>query len=289
MKGQACSWQDMRKIRAILADQDRLKGQYAALMRCGKKATHSRWRATARLMESVPISELRHVQPSHAQEIAVLAQEDTWRDWVQRCEVEQMTVLELRRALRQNRPVPQRLPGGRVIDLQDLINGRSTFGVIYVDPPWLYDNQATRAATGNHYAGLTVADLCALPVRELAAPDAHLHLWTTNGFLFECPKLFDAWGFEFKSSFVWVKTQLGIGNYWRNSHELLLTAVRGTATRFADKRLKSWLECSRGRHSSKPDQVREFIERASPAPRLELFGRRRVDGWTVWGDEVEML
>jgi N6-adenosine-specific RNA methylase IME4 len=176
--------------------------------------------------------------------------------------------------------------GCTVQNLQDLIAAGRKFGCIYADPPWLYDNQSTRAATSNHYGGMTVAEICDLPIRELAADDAHLHLWTTNGFLFECPKIFEAWGFEFRSSFVWVKPKLGIGNYWRNSHEILLTAIRGDAKRFNDRALKSWLECDRGRHSAKPEQVRHMIEKASEGPFLELFGRSPAPGWSVWGNEV---
>lgn len=174
-----------------------------------------------------------------------------------------------------------------VSDLSALAGSGKTFGTIYADPPWVYDNQGTRAATGNHYSGLTVSELCELPVGELAAPDAHLHLWTTNAFLFECPKLFDAWGFEFRSSFVWVKPQMGIGNYWRNSHEFMLTAIRGNAKRFNDKSLMSWLQCDRGKHSAKPERVRQYIERASAGPYLELFGRSPAQNWTVWGNQIE--
>jgi len=174
----------------------------------------------------------------------------------------------------------------RLSDLAALVNRGRKFGCIYADPPWLYDNQSTRAATSNHYEGMTIDELCALPIRELAADDAHLHLWTTNGFLFECPKIFEAWGFEFRSSFIWAKPQMGIGNYWRNSHEFLLTAIRGDAKRFNDKSLMSWLECDRGAHSAKPERVRHMIEGASPGPRLELFGRNGVHGWAVWGNEV---
>ena len=164
------------------------------------------------------------------------------------------------------------------------------FGNIYADPPWLYNNQGTRAATSNHYEGMTVEQLCdpaLMPIARLAAPDAHLHLWTTNGFLFECQRIFDAWGFEFRSSFVWVKSEIGIGNYWRNAHEFLLTGVRGNAKHFDDHTLRSWLECSRGAHSEKPDQVRDFIARASPTPRIELFARAEHDGWLSWGDQIQ--
>lgn len=174
-----------------------------------------------------------------------------------------------------------------VADLIRLSNQGRKFGCIYADPPWQYDNQATRASTENHYSGMTVNELCALPVAELAADDAHLHLWTTNAFLFECPRIFDAWGFEFRSSLVWVKPQMGIGNYWRNSHEFLLTAIRGDAKRFNDKSLKSWLQANRTAHSAKPELVRQFIERASFGPYLELFGRRIAPNWTVWGNQIE--
>ena len=172
-------------------------------------------------------------------------------------------------------------------DLQELADSGAQFGTIYADPPWLYDNQATRASTSNHYGGLTVDQLCELPVKQLAADDAHLHLWITNAFLFDAPQIFDAWGFEFRSSYVWVKPQMGIGNYWRNSHEIMLTAIRGKAKRFNDHSMMSWGEFRRTKHSSKPEEIRLLIERASPGPYLELFGRRKVDGWTVWGNEIE--
>ena len=174
-----------------------------------------------------------------------------------------------------------------ITDLEVLAASGRRFGCIYADPPWLYDNQGTRAATGNHYSGLTVEQLCEFPIQQLAADDAHLHLWTTNGFLFDCPRIFAAWGFEFRSSFVWVKPQIGIGNYWRNSHEILLTAIRGNAKRFNDHSMPSWIQCDRGAHSAKPEQVRAMLQKASPPPYLELFGRLPADGWTVWGNQIE--
>ena len=173
---------------------------------------------------------------------------------------------------------------GAAEDLSEL-DGQK-FGTIYADPPWQFSNQATRAATRNHYVTMTVEEICALPVAALAAEQAHLHLWTTNAFLFECPKIFAAWGFEFKSSFVWVKPDLGIGNYWRNAHEILLLGVKGGLTA-RSRSERSWLECGRGPHSAKPEKIRESIERLSPGPYLELFARRAAPGWTVFGNEIE--
>jgi len=171
-------------------------------------------------------------------------------------------------------------------DLHTLIAAGRQFGTIYADPPWPYDNQGTRAATGNHYGGMTVDEIAALPIADLAAPNAHLHLWTTNGFLFECRRIMEAWGFEYKSCFVWVKPGFGTGNYWRLAHEFMLFGVRGSAP-FQNHGMISWGEYERGPHSTKPAEIRELVEKASPEPRLELFARRVAPGWTVWGDSIE--
>ena len=175
---------------------------------------------------------------------------------------------------------------GICTDLSELTKSGEKFGTIYADPPWRYQNQGTRASTGNHYAGdMSVEEICAMPIGELCADKCHLHLWTTNAFLFECPKIFAAWGFTFKSSFVWVKPQMGIGNYWRNSHEIMLLAVKGGQTAL-NRGQMSWIECSRGKHSAKPDAARHQIEKLSPGPFLELFGRKKVEGWTVFGNQI---
>lgn len=173
-----------------------------------------------------------------------------------------------------------------VKDLRVLIKRGKKYGTVYADPPWLYGNQGTRASTGRHYGGMTVQEIAALPISRLLADDAHLHLWTTNGFLFDAKKIIERWGFEYKSCFVWVKPQMGIGNYWRVSHEFLLFASRGSAA-FRNHAAKSWLEAKRGKHSSKPEEVRRLIESASPTPYLELFGRHNATGWTVWGNEIK--
>lgn len=162
------------------------------------------------------------------------------------------------------------------------------YGTIYADPPWSYGNQATRASTDDHYSTMTVEEIAALPVEQLAANDAHLHIWTTSSFLFDTRKVIEGWGFEYRSSFVWVKPQLGMGNYWRVSHEFLLLAIRGNPGSFADRSMKSWIEYPRGRHSQKPEDVRKMIEAATRGPFLELFGRRPATGWTVWGNEIEL-
>ncbi len=170
--------------------------------------------------------------------------------------------------------------------LDDLIKEGKTFSTIYADPPWKYGNQATRSATDGEYPTLNFEQLCALPISNLSTDNDQLHTWVTSSFIHEGLHLMESWGFEYKSSFIWIKTQLGIGNYWRLSHEFLLLGVKGNLT-FNNCSLISWLEAKRTRHSVKPEIIRTFIQLASPPEYLELFGRRPVKGWTVFGNQIE--
>jgi len=170
-------------------------------------------------------------------------------------------------------------------DLQELIVSGVRFGTIYADPPWRYSNTASRGAAANHYDTMTVDQICGLPVRELVADDAHLHLWTTNAFLFDAPRVMEAWGFTHQSEMVWVKPQMGLGNYWRVSHEFLLMGIRGDAP-FRGEPQRSWIMHDRLKHSAKPEAFRKAVERVSPGPCLELFARVAAPGWSAWGNEV---
>lgn len=179
-----------------------------------------------------------------------------------------------------------------VTDLQSLIDDGCKFGCIYADPPWSYDNRGTRSNVEKEYkATMTVNELCAEPIGQLAADTCHLHLWVTVAFTFEAKRLLDAWGFEFKSEIIWCKSQMGIGNYWRLSHEKMLLGTRGNSAdvvfQRGQKNHKSWLETKRGKHSNKPDAFRALVEKVSPGPYLELYGRHRIPDWVVYGNDVE--
>lgn len=301
MKPVRCSWVDMQKVRASLSGGKRGDQKALEQMRCVDKTTVSTWKATGDVMdvmgEKVEISQLSTFQPSHALCLARAFRKrygkdaEKWNqdeliEWVEHCEENSLTVEQFDAALKKAPIVPPSNdePCCTTDDLAKLAAG-SKFGCIYADPPWNYGNQGTRAATDNHYATMTIDDIAALPVAELAADECHLHLWTTNGFLREALGLVETWGFEFKSTFVWVKPQLGIGNYWRCSHEIMLLGVKGGLT-FPPSGVKSWIEADRTKHSAKPESIRELIEQMSPGPRIELFGRKTSPGWTVWGNEV---
>lgn len=194
---------------------------------------------------------------------------------------------EERRVAAEERRAPV---GGRkaltVDDLAELAAAGRRFPTIYADPPWSYDDKGTRGTTENHYETMDLDAIRALPVGELAAPDSHLHLWATSPLLPEALSVIEAWGFRYVSSLVWLKSnRLGLGHYWRVSHELLLLGVRGSLE-FCDHSVKSYFEAPGAAHSQKPEEARALVERVSPGPWLELFGRAAVPGWVVWGNQV---
>jgi N6-adenosine-specific RNA methylase IME4 len=175
----------------------------------------------------------------------------------------------------------QRIVGGNVANLIQFARNGPKMGCIVIDPPWPI------AGSVLPYVDVQADDLKLLPIAELAAERCHVHLWTLpNSYHRTAYDIAEHWGFRVVSEFVWCKTQVGRGNYWRMSHEILITAVRGEDDRFDDRGLRSWIEAPRGRHSEKPDAVREMIERASPGPRLELFARHVTPGWYTWGHEI---
>jgi N6-adenosine-specific RNA methylase IME4 len=116
-----------------------------------------------------------------------------------------------------------------------------------------------------------------------------LFMWTTAPHLRVSFEVLDAWGFEYVTNIVWVKGGQPALGYWvRNQHELLIIARRGAfPTPEPERRPPSVIAAPRREHSRKPDEARELIEHAYPGlSRIELFGRRPVPGWTVFGNEI---
>lgn len=181
-------------------------------------------------------------------------------------------------------------------DPQPVPDGK--YATFVADPPWRYGNTSTRGAAENHYGTMSIEELCALDVVPTHAADhAHLYLWTTAGHLPEAFRVMDAWGFEYKTYLVWVKPQMGMGNYFRVSTELVLFGVRG-GMRTQHRGIKNYFEAKRSKHSAKPILFHNLVEQASPGPYMELFSRCSASdmltgcecskcrlGWTVWGNQ----
>ena len=174
------------------------------------------------------------------------------------------------------------------------------YRTILADPPWNVSGGkngkggwSKSASPDVHYPLMKTSEIMAFPVGDLAKPDAHLYLWVTNGMLPDGLRVMEAWGFRYVNNICWGKTSgYGLGQYWRGEHELCLFGVRGNIPYARDpqtgkrKQARSLVLAARGKHSEKPDEVRRRIEIVSKGPYLELFARKKVPGWDVWGNEV---
>lgn len=167
---------------------------------------------------------------------------------------------------------------------------REKWPVLYADPPWEDEFGVTDRATDNHYATMTIDEIKALPVADLAQPDAVLYLWALPHMLEQGLAVMASWGFRYRTHMVWSKDKIGMGQWTRNEHELLLIGRRGEFPPPPEKyRVGSVVDApSEKRHSAKPAYFRELIECWYPdLPKIELFQRGQpLPGWTVWGAEA---
>ena len=165
------------------------------------------------------------------------------------------------------------------------------YRVIVADPPWPYE---FRMADPTHrgvcpYPLMTLADITALPVMELAADDAVLWLWVPNFHLVNGAHvaILDAWGFSGRTMLTWAKNHYGYGDWLRGQTEHAILAVRGHPVVTNGHGQPTLLTAPVRGHSQKPDEFYSLVESLCPAPRyLELFARKARPGWDVWGDEV---
>lgn len=169
------------------------------------------------------------------------------------------------------------------------------YQLIYADPPWRYNDNASRGAAERHYPTMKLADIHALDVGSLAQPNCLLAMWATFPLLTQALSTIEAWGFSYRTiGFVWAKTNKdgslyrGMGHYTRSNAEIMLFASRGRALPRLNKGMCNTVLAPRERHSKKPDIFRNnLVDLYGDIPRIELFARQPSEGWHVWGNQVE--
>lgn len=177
------------------------------------------------------------------------------------------------------------------------------YSIIYADPPWQYKDKRCSGACENHYNTMNINDLCNLPIEQISADDCILFMWATYPLLPEAIKLIEAWGFQYKTiGFQWIKTNkkitnplffrlnnlfFGLGRWTRGNTEPCLIATKGKIKRLNNSISQIVLSPIEN-HSKKPDIVREkIVSLVGDLPRIELFARKKTDGWDVFGNEIE--
>lgn len=212
---------------------------------------------------------------SHHREVADLAEEDQ-REWLQQAVDNGWSVAQFRSQLRAAQLTdtsdPPPLPQG-------------TFRVIEADPPW--EVPSGPKGPGHHYKLMDTPAICDLRenIHDLAAEDCHLYLWATNTLLPDAVRVMEAWGFRHRTVLTWVKPGIGLGHHFRTTTEHVLFGTRGKLDTLVNDQ-PTHFELPAGRHSAKPAEFYDIVERCSPGPYVRLFARDQRDGWESWGAEA---
>jgi len=168
------------------------------------------------------------------------------------------------------------------------------FSTIVIDPPWLERGGGKiKRGADKHYNLLDtpgiVKTIIQSPIWNDVDDNAHMYLWVTNSFLPQGLEVMKSLGFRYITNIAWVKNQIGLGQYFRGKHELCLfgTRGRGVVPRTDDRTIPSIIEAKKTGHSVKPEAFYRMVEKRSHGPYVDMFSRKRRDGWTTWGDEIE--
>lgn len=164
-----------------------------------------------------------------------------------------------------------------------------TYRIIYADPPWRYNDLKTyrpEGAAENHYPTMSIEELCEMELPKLEE-NAILFIWVTSPMLEESFKVINSWGFKYKSSFVWDKISHNMGHYNSVRHEFLLISTKGSCLPDVKKLYDSVISEERAEHSAKPEIFRKIIDELYPnGKRIELFARRKTEGWDSFGNQL---
>ena len=163
------------------------------------------------------------------------------------------------------------------------------YDVIVVDPPWeqgLFVLDATPESVGLNYPTMSEEKLLELKIP--AANDCHLWLWTTHKFLPSALRLLEAWGFKYVCTFVWHKNSgfqpLQLPKY---NCEFAIYAHKGNPLFVDTKSFFTCFDAPTREHSEKPESFYEMVRRVTAGRRLDMFNRRKIEGFDTWGNEAE--
>jgi N6-adenosine-specific RNA methylase IME4 len=162
------------------------------------------------------------------------------------------------------------------------------YDVIVIDPPWQMEKIERDVApnqVGFDYPTMTIEEIkdMDLPAEE----NCHVFMWITQKHHRHGFDIFDAWGVNFICEFVWHKNggfqPFGLPQF---NHEYVMYGRIGTPTFIDFKNFFTCFNANRTGHSAKPEEFYETIRRVTAGKRIDIFNRRKIEGYDTWGNQA---
>jgi len=168
------------------------------------------------------------------------------------------------------------------------------YRTIVIDPPWkikcnLVDTKFYRCGKPIPYDLMADEEIEKFPINDFADSDCDLFMWTTHSKLLSALEIVKSWGFKYHVLLTWDKTN-GIGlNGFQRKTELVVYAYRGRMG--IDRKEGSYIPTlfteKLTTHSTKPSIFYHILKNRTQEPRIDIFARKRHEGFDSWGNQVE--
>lgn len=162
---------------------------------------------------------------------------------------------------------------------------------IVIDPPWEIEKIKRKVAPNQinmDYDMMSVKEIKKFPLPKFVSKDgAFLFIWTIQKYL---PVTFDIikhWNFNYVCTMVWHKNGgFQPFNLPQYNAEFVVFANKGNLKFPSTKDFFCVFNGKRREHSRKPIEFYNTLRRVTPEPRIDIFGREKIEGFDSYGYEA---
>jgi N6-adenosine-specific RNA methylase IME4 len=169
------------------------------------------------------------------------------------------------------------------------------YQLIVIDPPWQIEKIQKKVRPNQvdmDYQMMSIEEIKALPVGDIADDNCILFIWTIDKYLYETKPILEYWGFKYHLTMSWDKCN-GLAMYGFNRQtEFILVGLKGNHEAYPTRKtIPTSFTAKSERHSAKPDTFYMLLD-VLDGDRIDMFARQGRDTlfghhWDVWGNEVE--
>ena len=168
------------------------------------------------------------------------------------------------------------------------------YRTVVIDPPWPPSSLSltsglshSKKAFTTPYKTMKISEIRDFPIDDFADEQCNLFMWSTYRFVPDSLDIIKSWGFKYSKILTWYKHN-GINHQgFSCDAEPCIFAYRGVYDMDYRHPLHLVIDSPREKHSQKPVKFYHALVRSAPAPRIDIFARKRHYGFDAWGDQAE--